>query len=87
MTSERQPIAFISHSDCDDGFCDELFDALCSLGVHPMMDKRSNRPGDDIVRRAFDKGIGASDAVVFVLSPRSVDSPWLRKELSVSVVE
>jgi hypothetical protein len=32
------------------------------------------------------KGIGGSDAVLFVLSPTSVDRPWVREELSASVI-
>lgn len=81
------PIAFISHSECDDAFCDNLYEALCRLGIRPIMDKRDFQPGDDLVKRVFDEGIGMSDGVVFVLSPGSVDRPWVRKELSVSVVQ
>lgn len=80
------PVAFIAHSECDDAFCHELYDALCRLGVRPIMDKRDFKPGDDLVKRVFDQGIAKSDGVIFVLSPGSVDRPWLRKELSVSVV-
>jgi hypothetical protein len=83
----RQPIAFISHSECDDAFCHELYEALCDEGVRPIMDKRDFQPGDDLVRRVFDKGIGISDAVIFVLSPESVDRPWVRKEISVGAVQ
>lgn len=83
----RPPTGFISHSECDDAFCHGLNDALCALGVRPVMDKRDFRLGDDFVKEIFDKGIGTSDAVIFVLSPGSVDRPWLREELSISVVE
>jgi hypothetical protein len=83
----RRPIAFISHSECDDAFCHELYEALCDEGVRPIMDKRDFQPGDDLVRRVFDKGIGISDAVIFVLSPESVDRPWVRKEISVGTVQ
>ncbi len=81
-----QPVSFISHSECDNGFCHALYDALCAKGIRPIMDTRDFQPGDDLVRRVYDEGIGKSDAVIFVLSPESVDRPWLRDELSVSVV-
>lgn len=87
MDEKSAPIAFISHSECDDPFCHELYDALSRQGVRPIMDKRDFQPGDDLVKRVYDQGISASDAVIFVLSPGSIDQPWLRDELSVSVVQ
>ncbi len=81
-----QPVAFISHTSDDDDFCDPLYRALQANGVMAIMDKHDFKPGDDLVKRIFDQGIGESDAVIFVLSPTSVNRPWVRDELSVSVV-
>lgn len=80
------PRAFISHTTADDAFCHRLYDALLERGVRPIMDKRDFQPGDDLVKKIFDEGIGAADAVLFVLSPASVDRPWVREELSAGVV-
>jgi hypothetical protein len=82
-----EPIAFISHSKSDSEFCHALYDELTARGIRPIMDERDFQPGDDLVRKVFDEGISASDAVLFVLSLESVDRPWLREELSVSVVQ
>jgi hypothetical protein len=81
------PIAFISHSKSDADFCHALYDGLAARGIRPIMDERDFQPGDDLVKKVFDEGIGLSDAVLFVLSPGSVDRPWVREELSVAVIQ
>lgn len=81
------PKAFVSHSTCDLTFCLELYEALQNGGISPIMFERDVFPGDDWVDKVFEGGIGTSDAVIFVLSPESVDRPGLRLELSASVVE
>jgi hypothetical protein len=82
-----EPIAFISHSKSDREFCHAVYDGLTARGIRPIMDERDFQPGDDLVKKVFDEGIGSSDAVLFVLSPESVDRPWVREELSVAVIQ
>lgn len=85
-TRLNNPVGFISHTSDDNDFCNPFYTALRQNGVCPIMDEHDFRPGDDLVKRVFDEGIGESDAVLFVLSPASVDRPWVREELSAAVI-
>ena len=81
------PAAFLSHASEDKaGFAEPLGLELASLGISPWLDKWEIRPGDSLVRKLFDEGVAAVDAVIVVVSQYSAGKPWVRAELDVAVV-
>ncbi|MGW1537848.1 toll/interleukin-1 receptor domain-containing protein [Streptomyces aureus] len=81
------PGAFLSHASEDKpDFVEPLARELRNRGVEAWLDKWEIRPGDSLVRRLFDEGIAMTDAVVAVVSPHSVDKPWVREELDAAAV-
>jgi TIR domain len=78
---------FISHASEDKkrfvlGFATKLREA----GLDAWVDIWEIAPGDSVVRRIFEEGLGKADAVIIVLSAFSADKPWVRAELDVAKV-
>ncbi len=81
------PTAFLSHASEDKaGFAEPLGRELASLGISPWLDKWEIRPGDSLVKKLFDEGVAAVDAVIVVVSRYSAGKPWVRAELDAAVV-
>ena len=81
------PSAFLSHASEDKtDFAEPLGRALADLGVKPWLDKWEIRPGDSLVQKLFDEGLGTVDAVVVVISASSAGKPWVREELDAAMV-
>ncbi len=82
------PMVFVSHASEDkDRFVITFATKLRSNGINAWVDKWEIRPGDSLVDKIFEVGIGAAQAILIVLSHNSVDKPWVRQELDASVVE
>jgi len=81
------PTAFLSHASEDKpGFAEPLGRELASLGIRPWLDKWEIHPGDSLVRKLFDEGVAAVDAVIVVVSQYSAGKPWVRAELDAATV-
>jgi len=52
------PRAFISHSHADKPLAEELARALLDQGVDPWLDRWEIQPGDSLIRKIFDEGLG-----------------------------
>lgn len=79
--------AFICHASEDkERFVLPFAVRLRASGIDAWVDRWELLPGDPLVAKIFDEGIGKADAMVIVLSEFSVDKPWVRKELNVAVV-
>ena len=76
--------AFITYSHEDSDFVDELVTDLESSGLAVVFDKRLLHPGDSLL--AIFEEIGSVNFLLAVLSPSSVRSNWVKKELAVAVV-
>jgi hypothetical protein len=74
------PEIFISHASKDDDFVKQLRDALASLNLPVWVDSRNLRGGDKLVLE-IDDAIELARSVIVVLSPNTVNSPWVRKEI------
>ena len=86
--SEGNPKTFISHASEDkDRFVVGLAERLRADGVDAWLDQWEMGPGDSLVDRIFNEGIGEADVFVIVLSAVSVDKPWVREELNAAVVQ
>jgi len=77
--------AFISYSHKDKPFVSKLVGDLASMGANVWVDLLEMKVGDSIVQKIQD-GIEESQWLVIVLSPDSVDSKWVKTELSAALV-
>lgn len=71
---------FISHSSQDDQFVKGLREALESCGLTVWVDSRNLRGGSKLAPE-IDEAIEGARQVIVVLSPNTVNSPWVRKEI------
>jgi hypothetical protein len=71
---------FISHSSKDDDFVKELRAALEGLGVPVWVDSRNLRGGSKLAPE-IEEAIEQARQFVAVLSPNTVNSPWVRREI------
>jgi len=79
---------FVSHAREDnDRFVLDFAARLRSeQGLDAFVDVWEIKPGDSLVEKIFDDGIGRAEAVIVVISEHSINKPWVRKELDVSTV-
>ena len=76
--------AFVTYSHRDSEFVDKLVTDLEGSGLTVVFDKRLMHPGDSLLK-IFEE-IAKADALLAVLSPHSVKSNWVKKELAGAVV-
>ncbi len=81
----QQRVAFISHSSKDKRFVRQLAADLVENGVQVWLDEQRIRVGDSIPEKIA-QGIAESDFFLLVISRNSVESEWVRKELSGAMV-
>jgi uncharacterized Zn-finger protein len=74
---EREhPPVFVSHASEDkDRFVTEFATKLRAKGINAWLDKWEIQPGDSLVDKVFEKGIGAAQTVVIILSRNSIKKP------------
>lgn len=81
------PKVFVSHASEDKAhFVIQFAERLRSNGIDAWVDKWEIKVGDSLVKKIFDEGLGAAQAVIVVLSRNSVQKPWVREELDHAVV-
>ena len=83
--SQRQPPGigldvFVSYSRADSDFARKLNDGLQRQGKRTWFDQESIASGADFQQEIF-IGIDASDHFLFILSPKSVNSPYCADEV------
>ena len=71
---------FISHSSADDAFVRELQQALGDHGVSAWIDSRELLPGG-LLEADIQTAIEAAAAFAVVVSPQSLQSKWVGKEM------
>lgn len=71
---------FISYSRADSDLARRLNEALTSLGKLTWFDQESIASGEDF-RREIYQGIEISDNFVFIISPKSINSPYCSDEV------
>ncbi|PWQ92936.1 TIR domain-containing protein [Leucothrix pacifica] len=79
MTSNSQHV-FISHTSADDDFVKELRIKLELHGISVWVDSQQLRGGSKL-EADIEQAIKDSGHVIAVLSPRTINSPWVRKEI------
>ena len=71
---------FISHASKDDGFVKDLRLALEGQDIPVWADSRNLRGGDKL-KPEIDQAIEQARQVLVVLSPNTINSPWVRTEI------
>jgi TIR domain len=74
-------VIFIFHASADDGFVAELRQRLEALQLSVWVDSRSLRGGSKLAPE-IEMAISEASHVVAVLSPSTVNSPWVRREIN-----
>jgi hypothetical protein len=80
-SSEEADLLFVCHAKEDKIFVDRLVNALDNRALHSWYSSRELFVGDSIVD-GISKALSKVRYVVAVLSPQSVVKPWVRRELS-----
>ncbi len=85
--NDDAPKVFISHASEDEPFARELATSLRSNGVNAWFDGWEILPGDKVIEKIFEKGVGQCDVFIIVLSKSSVGKPWVVEELDAALVK
>ena len=76
--------AFISYNSHDRGFVEQLAKDLKANGVTPWFDRWEMLPGESLTDK-IGPAILENDYFVVVISPSSVESEWVKRELGVAL--
>ena len=76
-----KPTVFISYSTEDASFARFLSKALGDRNINVWLDEKEIRVGDSLTTRIGD-AVHSNDFMIVVLSPASVRSEWVKKELA-----
>lgn len=74
----------MSHSSKDKSFAQMLSNDLKKRGIQVWIDEAELKPGDSIIQKISDVILNV-DYVGVILSPSSVKSDWVRKEISIAM--
>jgi len=77
---------FLSHNHADRVFVRRLSKGLEAHGIHTWVDEAEIRVGESLVGK-IESAIQECTYVAVVLSPDSVASPWVKKEVEVALNE
>lgn len=76
---------FISHAHADQAFAAQLADLLRKAKFEPF--DAEDLPAGENVALAIGRALDRADAIIFVLSPEAVKSPWVQKEIEYALTE
>jgi hypothetical protein len=77
---------FLSHTVADKPFVSNLAKKLESNNVLVWLDEAEINVGDSLIEK-ISEGIEGSEYLGVVLSPRSVESSWVKRELNIALTE
>jgi hypothetical protein len=81
------PKVFVSHASEDKNrFVTDFARRLIGKGVDAWYAEWEMKPGDNLIDKIFEEGIGSAEALIVVLSNKSVDKPWVREEMKAGFV-
>lgn len=84
ITEPRRRQVFISYSQADKAVATHVAEALQKAGLLVWIDTWELKGGDSIAHR-IDQAIASSDVLLVLLSPDSVASKWVQKELGAAL--
>mgnify|MGYP005830856067 CR=1 FL=1 len=77
----RKVVVFLSHSSVDKPFIRQLASDLDAAGISVWLDEQRIQVGDSIPE-SITQGLASSDFFLIALSRHSIESEWVKKELS-----
>lgn len=80
------PKVFLSYTQSDAAIADRLANDLQSGGSDVFYAKWSIAPGDSIVDRIFEDGLSNATIFLVLLSPKAIESRWVREEINAAFV-
>ena len=82
------PRVFVSHASEDrERFVERFAKRLRENGVDAWTSFWEMKPGDSLVDKIFEDGLGRCNAMIVVLSTASVEKKWVREELNAGMVK
>src|SRR5262245_47518889 len=82
--TNNQPGIFLSHSHADKDFARRLAQDLVKAGVRVWIDDAEIFLGDSLIEK-IRRGIDEMDYLGVILSPQSVASQWVQKEVELAM--
>ncbi len=80
------PSVFLSHSHADKPFAERLATDFEKYGVKVWIDQAEIKVGDSLIKK-ISEGIDSMDYVAVLLSPASVNSSWVEKEVAIAMTQ
>ncbi|MCJ7631393.1 toll/interleukin-1 receptor domain-containing protein [Candidatus Bathyarchaeota archaeon] len=77
---------FVCHSSEDHGFVTWLSKELVKKGVTVWVDEGEIRVGDSLIGK-IEEGMARTRFFAVVLSKKSMNSPWVKKELEMAITK
>lgn len=74
---------FLSHSTLDKSFVSDFNNVLIAFGIKTFYDDKDIAIGEDIPEKIYE-GIDNSDFFIYFISKNSINSRWVKEELSVA---
>lgn len=86
-TSEKSaPCAFLCHSSKDKELAHRIANDFQGQGIDTIFDKWEIGPGESL-RQKIDAGLGRCTHFVALLTPNSIDAPWVKAEMDAAFVQ
>lgn len=85
LTPETHPRVFLSYTSDDIAIAGRLAKALEGAGIEVWWDQWCISAGDSL-RQKIDEGIGGCTHFLALLSPRSINKPWVNQEMDAGLV-
>ena len=86
MPRKKTPKLFLSHSHVDRGIVLRVATELERSGIPIWLDRWELQAGDSIIDK-INEGIGNTDYLAVFLSPASLKSEWVRKEMNAGLMK
>ena len=77
------PTVFLSYSNADRQIVRDVASRLDNAGINVWFDESQIRPGMNFVNE-IERGLDSADFIAFFISPNSVSSEWVRREIDLA---
>jgi DNA-binding Lrp family transcriptional regulator len=79
-------LTFISYSHVDRSMAEAIANSLNDSGIPVWWDQWDIQPGDSLISKIFEHGFSKATHFIVLLTPASVDSSWVKEELSIATI-
>ena len=84
-TERVTPVVFLSYTHKDRDLAERIAIQMTDFGIETWWDEWEIRAGDSIVQKIGD-GLGDCTHFIVLLTPRSIDKPWVKAEMDAAFV-